>query len=263
MELATKNRLATRMGYYWLWWGYLKLARDLSILDTKSYLKAFCKQLEKELKRTKKYYASWDLDKNQNFGVWWKEHKHLFEEKYVVREMKHGESPIDPEAVVIEVPLRFSVSILSRHTREIIGIAASKRGINTKSKIRSSAQFSMTSGAEPKYIALREMLTVYRDIQIKNLRLKLKNAQVKPLKGLELLETVNSFYKNRKNRARNKVPIPLVAQFERNPMKSGSAFLDSLDRDASSNAQRSLNRYIQKAEKIALNVAKGEFPGKY
>jgi hypothetical protein len=28
-------------------------------------------------------------------------------------------------------------------------------------------------------------------------------------------------------------------------------------------AMRNLRRYIQKAEKVVLNVARGEFPGKY
>lgn len=223
LELATKNRLAKRKGYYLRWWDYLKLAHDQGKHDPK---------IQKNLKRSAKFYAAWDMDKKENFGTWWKEHAHLFEEKHVVRELKHGEKPLDPEAIVIEVPLRFSASVLAKHTREIIRIAASKRGINTKSKVSSSAEYSMTGGAEPKYRALREMLEVYR-VRI----------QHKSLKRAKLLDAVHSHYANRK---RARIPMTLETQGANK-----------------SSALRSLNRYIRKAEKIVWNVSKGKFPGLY
>lgn len=251
MELANKTRLAAHSEHYRLWFEYLRVAIERTPFD---------KVLAKAIKKSTKFYASWEMEKKLKFNAWWKSHGHLFEEKYNVRELAHGESPLDPEAIVIEVPLRFSATELSRHTAQIIKLAAQRRIANTKSKKQSSAKYALTSGAEPKLVPIREMLTVYRDIQIPNLRLKLVPQQSRALHGSELLEHINAFYKNRKNKRWAKVPSPLTINYKTDRYYRS---IGKIDKTANSNALRSLRRYIQKAEKIVLNVARGEFPGKY
>ena len=98
------------------------------------------------------------------------------------------------------------------------------------------------------------MLTVYRNIQIPNMRGKLNTRQTKELIGVELLDAVNIFYSGRK--FKKSVPMTLLMTKDKNR-------LGRLDHDVNANALRSLRRYIQKTEKILLNVVRGEFPGNY
>jgi hypothetical protein len=78
------------------------------------------------------------------------------------------------------------------------------------------------------------MLNVYRVyLQNKNLR------------GSKLLEKIHAYYLGRKRKSK----IPAHLDFSR--------LGDSIT------AQRNMRRYIARAKHITLNVAKGEFPGKY
>ena len=81
---------------------------------------------------------------------------------------------------------------------------------------------------------MREMLNVYRVyLQNDNLR------------GEELLKKIHAYYLGRKRKPK----IPAHLDFSR--------LGDSIT------AQRNMRRYIAKANRIVLNVAKGEFPGQY
>jgi len=55
------------------------------------------------------------------------------------------------------------------------------------------------------------------------------------------------YYTGRKSERWNKVPTPLVHTGDDDKIR----------------AMRNLRRYIQKAEKVVLNVARGQFPGEY
>jgi hypothetical protein len=97
-------------------------------------------------------------------------------------------------------------------------------------KNRPTSQYRLTRGAEPRLLALREMLTVCRDVYLKN----------RGLRGVKLLEKVHEYYLGRKNKYRAKVPQPLI------PDKY----------DDRTVALRNMRRYITKAERIVLNVAR-------
>ena len=101
-----------------------------------------------------------------------------------------------------------------------------------------SARYHVTEGSEPKLRAVREMLTIYRDVYLKDTSLI----------GRDLLKAIETHYQKRKRREYAKVPMALV--------------IPGFNADISS-PMRNLRRYITKAEKIVLNVAKGQFPGKY
>jgi hypothetical protein len=78
---------------------------------------------------------------------------------------------------------------------------------------------------------------VYRDVRLKN----------PSLKGQRFLEAVREHYRKRR-----------VKKFRAIPMA-----LQGREYDTEAGAQRNLLRYLKRAESIMLNVAKGEFPGKY
>ncbi|MGB6795293.1 MAG: hypothetical protein WBE48_01610, partial [Xanthobacteraceae bacterium] len=59
-----------------------------------------------------------------------------------------------------------------------------------KSKKSPTSVYRLSEGAEPKLLAIREMLTVYRDVYLKN----------KELRGTDLLEKVHAHYLGRKRR---------------------------------------------------------------
>ena len=227
MEKSTRPDLAARKDAYRLWFEYLKVARA----STK-------KEVVAALNVSAPFYAPWEMEKAGKFDPWWKDHRHLFEEELSVRELVDGESPKDPNSLIIEVPLNRSPTILTKKVKEIIQVAYERQERKSrKGKIKPTAYYHLSEGAEPKFDAVREMLSVYRDVYLKNPRLR----------GSDLLDAVHRYYLGRKNKRWAKIPM----QFQH----AGS--------DDAIRAMRNLRRYIQKAEVVVLNVARWQFPGKY
>lgn len=219
--------LAARREAYRLWFEYLKVARASTNKEVRGALVV-----------SAHYYLPWEMDKANKFDPWWKDHAHLFQEKFAVREMSAGELPHDPDALIIEVPLTQSPTILTKKVRVLIQDAFTRKAkTERKGKKKATAYYHLTEGAEPKLLAVREMLSIYRDVYLKNPRLR----------GGKLLDAVHSYYRGRKNKRFAKVPMVLEHQ----------------GMDDKIRAMRNLRRYIQKAEKVVLNVARGQFPGDY
>jgi hypothetical protein len=106
-----------------------------------------------------------------------------------------------------------------------------------KGKKKPTAYYRLTEGSEPKFDAVREMLSVYRDVHLKNPKLK----------GEKLLEATHRYYLGRKSKKWANVPVVLKYNSSGDQVR----------------AMRNLRRYIQKAEQVMLNVARGQFPGPY
>ena len=222
-----KAQLATKREAFRLWFEYLQVARASSDPAVKSQLIA-----------SSIYYAPWEMDKAGKFDTWWKDHSHLFEEKFMIREMVHGEMPNDPEALVVEIPLTQSPTDIIKKLKPIIQTAFDKRESKSKkSKKKASARYKLTEGAEPKLIAIREMLSVYRDVKLKNPNDK----------GIKLLHKIHAYYLARKRKKWAKIPMSL----------------DVARPQDEERARRNMDRYLQRTKKIILNVAKGNFPGEY
>lgn len=231
METRPTSRLIVKREAYRLWFEYLKVAS-----------KSEDKRIKAALQTTKAFYAPWEFDSTTEYHAWWKSHGHLFEEKYQVRELMPGEEQADPNALVVEIPLTESPTILLKRVKGILLAAyEAQERLSKKSKKKPSATYRLSDDAEPKLAAVREMLTVYRDVHLK----------YPTLKGERLLEAVHKLYLSRKNKKWAKIPTALV-------YTAGKGREEDLAR-----ALRNLRRYIQKAEKIALNVANGHFPGDY
>ena len=227
MEKKAQANLADRKEAFRLWFEYLKIARLSKDAKVKSALVV-----------SEPYYRPWEMDKAEKFDLWWKTHLHLFEEKFVVREFKAGEVPMDPDALLVEIPLTQSPTILTRKVKAIIQAAFEARErTERKGKKKPSAYYRLTEGSEPKFDAVREMLSVYRDVHLKNPQLK----------GEKLLEATHRYYLGRKNKKWANVPVVLKYSSSGDQIR----------------AMRNLRRYIQKAELVVLNVARGQFPGPY
>jgi len=103
---------------------------------------------------------------------------------------------------------------------------------------RKSRQPPIVDGwTEPKLDAVREMLSVYRDVYLKSPKLR----------GEKLLDAAHHYYLGRRNKRWAKVPMALMYDTDGDKVR----------------AMRNLRRYIQKAEKVVLNVTRGQFPGEY
>lgn len=226
-KLPMRRPLASKREAFRLWFEYLQVARKSSDPAVKAQLIA-----------SSLHYAPWGMDKAGRFDAWWRDHSHLFEEKFIVRELTAGSMPKDPEALLVEIPLTQSPTDILKDLKPIIQTAFDRQSRQQrKSKKKATAQYRLTDGAEPKLDALREMLSVYRDVALKNPKLK----------GIKLLHAIHEYYKTRKNKKWAKIPMSLdIARVQ--------------DEER---ALRNMRRYIQRTEKIILNVAKGHFPGKY
>jgi hypothetical protein len=219
-----KNRLPNRKEAYRLWFEYLRVARQSS--DQK---------IRRALERSARFYERWGNIESVTFDHWWRENEHLFEEKSSVRRLSRGDKPADQTALIIEVPLTQPKGKLVAQVREIIRNAYPAQ-TPRKAHFRPVSQYRLSAGAEPRLLALREMLNVYRHVYLKN----------KNLRGQELLDKVHVYYRGRKRNKR--IPSLLL--------------VSELDED-NRRALRNMRRYISKAERVMLNVAKGEFPGRY
>jgi hypothetical protein len=191
------------------------------------------------LERSAAFYAPWGDVAFERFPSWWKLKGHLFEERRTVRRLEPPEPPSDPSSLVVEIPLNQSPTKLTHKVKALIEEAwhEQNKGQKRKSKTIASADFHLTDGSEPKLRAIREMLRVYGDVHLKDT----------DLHGRELLKAVQTYYKKRKKKGFAGVPKALVA-----PKSKGD-----------STPMKNLRRYITKTEKIVLNVANGEFPGRY
>lgn len=109
-----------------------------------------------------------------------------------------------------------------------------------KNRALATSTYGLTSKGEMKMDAVRETLSVYRDVKLKNRA---------SLKGKKLLATIQDYYLRRRNKKWAVFPLPL-----------------QYDPESELDLRRSLrnrNRYLTNAESILLNVARGEFPGHY
>jgi hypothetical protein len=230
MERKMKTPLSYNREAYRLWFEYLRVAHK----DRRP-------EVQRALESSKQFYEPWGDVTNAKFDDWWKEKRLLFAEKYVVRQLAAGEAPTDPEALIVEIPLRQSPSILVKRVAELIREASANRPRSGKKGGKApTSDYKLSGGAEPKVDPLREMLTLFRDVYLKNPKAK----------GKQLLDALEQLYLSRKQSRFAKVPKPFQIPLD--------AKLKKLDR-----VLRNVNRYVNRAKKIVLNVANGEFPGRY
>jgi hypothetical protein len=215
MSPKAQSKLTARRENYRLWFEYLRLA-----------MKSTDRKVIEALKRSAHFYEPWGDIESEKFDAWWKRAGHLFEERYVVRKLGPNEQPSDPKSLVVEVPLNQSPTKLARLVKPIIEEAWAEQNKESKRKNKTvaSASCHLTVGAEPKLRTIREMLTVYGNVYLKNSHLQ----------GRELLEAIDTYYKKRKQKRFAKVPMALS-------LPGTNTDIDT--------PMRNLRRYITKAER--------------
>ena len=235
------KKMANRMEAYRLWFEYYKVAlllKDANNSKLDSQVKGKIDKLKGAFLVRPTFYNAWEVTPATKFDPWWKSHSHLFEEQFIVRLLKDGEAKKDPDAIVVEIPLNKSVTELSKAVKSLIEDAhAVKHSISKKNKTQSKALYQLSKDSEPKLDILREMLTVFRDIYLKNPKLR----------GEELVRAVHGYYIGRKNKIYNKIPDSLTDKYD----------------PYGEHVKRNTRRYISNAAQVLVNVAAGEFPGKY
>lgn len=111
---------------YLLWYSFLLLARKSKDPVVQSAV----------LEDNEEFYRPWDADKGLDPEEWWESHSHLFRERFVVRRLEHGELPQDPEAMVVEIPLRNSARPLAREVEKVILATLTERGLRSAKSVK-------------------------------------------------------------------------------------------------------------------------------
>lgn len=225
--MPSELRLARRREVFRLWFEFLKLA--INSREPK---------IQMALRGSEPFYRPWQVTRASKFDEWWKGHSHLFEEKNRIRRLKPGEMPSSSSSLILEIPLTLapteSIARIKSIVKDAYQVAVKPAG---KHKTVASADYKLEDSAEPKLAALREMLSVYRDVYLLN----------RSLRGEKLLAIIHAYYKGRKNTRRATVPDSLRADPDGNKAR----------------ALRNMRRYIGRADRILHNVASGKFPGNY
>ncbi|MGJ0394340.1 MAG: hypothetical protein ACR650_16605 [Methylocystis sp.] len=196
--------------------------------------------IDEALEKAKEYYAPWG-DEYELVEKWWTTHRHLFEERHIVRRLAPNE-PAPANMLVVQIPLSKSPTKLTEEVGELIQAAWAKENQNSfKSKNKPTAPFKLSEGAEPDTNALTDILNVYN--------LYLRNETIR---GEKLLNAIRLAFAEGKALGAAAIPDSL----KQNP-EAEDEYEDTV------RAMRNMRRYIQKARKIMVNVANREFPGKY
>ena len=104
---------------------------------------------------------------------------------------------------MLEIPLTQSATVLTKQVETLIQNAIIERDRQSsrilKAKKAPTALYRPSEGAEPKLDAVREMLTVYRDVFLANPKVR----------GEARLDATHAFYLGRKNKRWARVPMAL------------------------------------------------------
>jgi hypothetical protein len=193
--------------------------------------------IQKQVEKTKVFYAPWGDIKNIKFEVWWKDHRHLFEEETVQVLTKDSMINFD-DHVVLQIPHNQSVSDLLNEIKTILATKRKQQVNHRKNKNIVTSQFRLTIGSEPKLKTTAQVLNVYRDVHLKN----------PSVKGKKLLALVHQYYESRQRR--NQIPVSLNNFGSEKPTEIGRVL-------------KNLRRWISWGKQIQQNVLNCEFPGKY
>ena len=223
ISIAKRKYLASPQ-IYRLWFEFYKLA-----LQSKD------KAVISALKKSKSFYASWDADKDIRFDDWWKEKHHLFYETKKIKLLDGNEPTTDASYLVISFPKDTPIEVLMKEFQEIVEPKLEKR----KNRIKITEHIYAPSEVQGvKKQSARLYFELYKEVFSND-----------KLKGLEQYRAVQDYFDRRFKKKPNEIP-----EYFRD-------FDDDEERIESS--MRNVRRYKEKCLQLILNVANGEFPGKY
>ena len=230
---------------YRLWFEFLKLALRDSRLKSKV---------------NKKFYAEWGDVENAKFDKWWDGNwRHLFGIPLDVL-------VVDPRAVdAMHTDDRILISLqanapIEQTVKEIKAIM-NARGTRTgrkDTKRKRQGRFAISSGVEIKRKNMQEALKVYE------LSMIYGDDGVKIARAyLEWSNAWNDKIKSRGWKREKIAPPPYLDTFLKQQIGQNSTAGFGKGGDSPESNRRKMSRLIARAQKIAANVARGEFPGRY
>ena len=191
------------------------------------------KEVVKAVKKSKSFYKEWEVNEGELFDPWWAKHRHLFEQKEFVRVLADGDKRTEG-SVVLEIPTTKARTEVLAEIRSLLPTLLPTR----PTKSVTGGKYLPTEVQGVKRDSLRIMLDLEKQI--------FRNDK---LKGEKLRERVQKFFnEERYKRKKNKMPVPF--------------YIDTYS-DTTDNVDRNVRRYRQKVKQLILNVANGEFPGRY
>lgn len=225
--MNSKDSLIASKELFRLWYEFYRLA--LVSEDPK---------VVKALKQSKKRYADWGSDTSLKFDEWWKTHKYLFVDLDKVRLLEASEER-DPDHLYVRVPKGKSHSDLVEEFRALI--VAEIPESPKRRKVPPAHRFAPTEIQGVKRENVRMMLELQRRVFSKS-----------DLKGFKLTKRVIEFFQSERYVKKQNI-VPHTFRID----------LNAKHYDHADEADRNVRRYRQKCQKLLLNVANGEFPGKY
>ncbi|WP_158525571.1 hypothetical protein [Polynucleobacter paneuropaeus] len=195
--------------------------------------------VRRNVENSRLFYSKWGDVKNSAFNDWWKLRESLFKDEDV-QVLDDTSKRHYSDSLILEIPINKSTSELLKKIKLLIDEEQKSRNRPKKNKVVITTKFKPTDRTEPKLVVLKDVLSVYRDVYLKD----------SSMKGKKLLQSVHDYYLGRKRKDYRRIPNS-INHFE-------STKKSELDR-----VTRNLRRWIQWGDKITLNVSKGEFPGRY
>jgi hypothetical protein len=186
------------------------------------------------------FYRDWGDVLNTKASDWWEEHWiDLFAEKEsTAKILSDDEVSITshPAKLYLEVPINKPLTNVVNEVKELIKPSFEKVKSGRKRVYPSTANFQVTLGAEIDIDSFRMMLRCYH---IKKQGIRTKDIP---------------------NKVRERI-FKIQERQRREGRREATAGIFASDDNESLN--RSVQRYIQRANRIIKNVARGEFPGSY
>jgi hypothetical protein len=210
-----------------IWYEFYRLALSSSDSD-----------IQKALKKSRRFYADWNGSATLHFDDWWREHRSLFIDEHIVRLSSTDEVRTNGN-IYVTVPMGKSYAEILQEFKTLMN-----KELSAKMKVRKlppTHRFAPTEIQGIKRDSLRMMLDLQKSVFFDE-----------SLKGISLrLKVLKFFSTDRYKKKRNLIPM------------SFSIDRSNINSDHQEEADRNIRRYRQKARKLLLNVASGVFPGKY
>ena len=205
-----------------------------------NYLKTALKY-SSEFKVDKSKYRDWDTNKVKTmpFDKWWKLKgmKLLGKELELVREIKTSSFNSRPNTVVLEIPTDVPFQYSLKQIKEIIKPKTSKSNKDERNH----------------YLKLEDYLKTWE--------LKKENNTLREIRR-KLVAHRKVILKKRKNRsAMDRTATEKYLKYK--PSQILDSIVGEKDVTKIKSLERQINRFRSHAQKILLNVCKGEFPGQY
>jgi hypothetical protein len=224
IEIAKRKYIASPQ-IYRIWFGFYQFA-----------LKSKDKEVITALDKSKSFYSSWGTDTEISFDNWWKEKHHLFYETKKIKLIEGKEPITDASHLVISIPKDIHLEVLMKQMQEIVIPELEKRKNRTKI-------------TEHRY-APKEVQGVKQESARLYYELYKKVFSNEKLKGMNQYTAVQGHFLKRFINKPNEIP-EYFSDYDDNSNER----LDS--------SMRNVRRYKKKCLQLILNVANGEFPGKY